>query len=243
MSLVVDKALRLIELVADGNHLLSELVDQSELSRSTTHRLLSTLVQHGYLSYVERRYEIGFRFLELGERKRKSLSFIDVMRPELERYAHMLGDTLHLAILDGHDIILIERIAGNRELQIRSHIGQRAPAFRTAVGKALISRRPPTTWNAYLSKVPADYARPPAQLREDFRNASRQRYATDYNEVSVGTCGIASAFPVGRNLDVAVSINGATVYFPPERMEKLAVTVVELARQLANCVSGTRSAG
>lgn len=240
MSLVIDKALRLIELVADGNHLLAELVAHSELPRSTTHRLLSTLVQHGYLSYVERRYEIGYRFLELGERKRRSLAFIDVMRPELERHARTLGDTIHLAILDGVDIILIERIAGNRELQIRSHIGQRAPAFRTAVGKALIGRRPPTTWNAYLRGVPADYTRTHAMLREDFRNANKQGFATDYNEVSVGTCGIASAFSAGKNLDVAVSINGATVYFPPERMDELAVTVVEIAERLASLVTHTR---
>lgn len=233
MSLVIDKALHLIELVADGNHLLAELVSKSELSRSTTHRLLTTLVKHGYLSYVNRNYEIGFRFLELGEKKRKSLKFVHAMRPELERCAQMLGDTIHLAILDGLDIVIIECIPGNRELQIRSHVGQRAPAFRTSVGKALISRRPINTWSTYLKIAPDDYIRKPELLRDDLENARKRGYAVDYNEVSVGTCGIASAFSVGENRDVAVSVNGATVYFPQERINELGKIVVHMGHRLS----------
>lgn len=233
MSQVIEKALNLIELVAKGNNTLTGLITESQLTRSTTHRLLSTLVQNGYLSYVERRYEIGFRFLELGERKRRTLAFVDAIRSDLERYAQTLGDTIHLAILDGMDIILIDKVAGERELQIRSHVGQRAPAYCTAVGKALIGRRPQTTWNAYLRNVPKDYPRTIASLREDFRRAQNEFYAIDYNEVSIGTCGIASAFQVHKTLEAAVSINGATVYFPSERIEHLSTVVVEMGDFLA----------
>lgn len=233
MSQVIERALNLIELIAKGNNTLTGLIAESQLTRSTTHRLLSTLVQSGYLSYVERRYEIGFRFLELGEHKRRSLAFVDAIRSDLEHAAQTHGDTIHLAILDGMDIILIDKVAGERELQIRSHVGQRAPAFCTAVGKALIGHRPPTAWNAYLRSVPKDYPRSVASLREDFRRAQNDLYAIDYNEVSIGTCGIASAFQVHKSLEAAVSINGATVYFPPERIEYLSSVVVKLAASLA----------
>lgn len=237
MSLVVEKTLRLIQMVADGNRSLAGLVRDSGLSRSTTHRLLATLVSHGYLSYSQKRYELGFRFLEMGEKKKLSLAFVERLRPTLHDHAERIGDTIHLAILDRTDIILIERIAGNRELQIRSHVGQRAPAFRTAVGKALIGRRPPNTWNAFLQDVPPDYPKRPADIRADFESARKRRFAMDYNEVSLGTCGIASAFAVSPSLDAAVSINGATVYFPEDRMRELQSVVVNLASHLAEIVA------
>ena len=236
MSLVVEKTLKLIELVANGNRTLAGLVRDSGLSRSTTHRLLATLVSHGYLSYSHKRYELGFRFLEMGEKKKRSLAFVDRLRPVLLGHAERIGDTIHLAILDGTDIILIERIAGNRELQIRSHVGQRAPAFRTAVGKALIGRRPTNTWNAFLQDVPPGYPKRPADIRNDFETARKHRFAIDYDEVSLGTCGIASAFRVGPSIDAAVSVNGATVYFPPERMRELSSVIVQLAGELAGLI-------
>lgn len=242
MSLVVEKALRLIEQVSGGNQTLSGLVQDSGLSRSTAHRLLATLVSHGYLSYSQKRYELGFRFLEMGEKKKRSLAFVDRLRPMLHDYAHRIGDTIHLAILDGTDIILVERISGNRELQIRSHVGQRAPAFRTAVGKALIGRRPANTWNAFLQNLPVEYPRRPADIRADFETAKKRKFAMDYDEVSLGTCGIASGFKVSPSIDAAVSINGATVYFPPERMRELSSIIVQMAGELAKAVQSSEDA-
>jgi len=243
MSLVIEKALKLIEQVSGGNQTLAGLVQDSGLSRSTAHRLLATLVSHGYLSYSQKRYELGFRFLEMGEKKKRSLAFVDRLRPALHEYAQQIGDTIHLAILDGTDIILVERAPGNRELQIRSHVGQRAPAFRTAVGKALIGRRPANTWNAFLQDLPLNYPRRPADIRADFETAKKRRFAMDYDEVSLGTCGIASSFKVSPSLDAAVSINGATVYFPPERMQELSSVIVRIAAQLAEIIEAPEDTG
>ncbi|SFU19427.1 IclR family transcriptional regulator [Mesorhizobium sp. YR577] len=239
MSLVVEKTLKLIELVADGNQTLAGLIRESELSRSTTHRLLATLVSHGYLSYSHKRYELGFRFLEIGEKKKRSLGFVDILRPALHEYAEEIGDTLHIAILDGTDIILVERVSGRRELQIRSHVGQRAPAFRTAVGKALIGRRPANTWNAFLQDIPVGYPRKTSEVRADFENAKRRNFATDYDEVSLGTCGIASAFKINQSVDAAVSINGATVYFPKERMNELSSIIVGISARFTEIIAAS----
>lgn len=124
MSLVIERTLRLIQLVSEGNQSLAGLIATSRLSRSTTHRLLSTLVANGYLPYGQKRYELGFRFLEIGEKKKRSLAFIEHLHMILQNHVDQLEDAIHLAILDGTDIILVDRVPGNRELQIRSHVGQ-----------------------------------------------------------------------------------------------------------------------
>lgn len=232
MSSVIDKALRLVDLVASGKATLGALVGESELSRSTTHRLLASLVAHGYLSYNARRYELGYRLLELGEKKKKGLSFLETIRPILHQYAVATDDTIHVAVLSDRDIVLIDRIIGQRELQIRSFIGQRTPAYSTAVGKALISRLPPRQWSAYLQQIPADYPKTPAQIRADLDNARKHGYAYDIDECSVGTCGVAATFQVSEGFTAAVSINGATVYFQNGRIFDLSPTVKELARQV-----------
>lgn len=236
MSLVVEKALNLIDLIAGGTSTLSSLIKESGLSRSTTHRLLTTLVSHGYLSYSQKKYELGFRFLEMGEKKKLTLAFVEQLHPVLQSYAKELGDTLHLAILDGTDIILLDRVSGNRELQIRSHVGQRAPAFRTAVGKALISQKPTNTWSSYLQNIPEGYSKKASELRAELEIARKSKLAMDYNEVSLGTCGIASCFKVSPSLIAAVSINGATVYFSEQRMQQLKSVIKQIANHLTQTI-------
>jgi DNA-binding IclR family transcriptional regulator len=237
LSLVVDKALRLIDLVAAGQETLALLVKGSGLSRSTTHRLLSALVEHGYLAYDARRFELGYRLLELGEKKKRSLKFLDALQPTLRAYAELTRDTIHVAILDGTDMVLIERIAGYRELQIQSFVGQRGPAFKTAVGKVLISRQGPASWQTYIPNILKDYPKSRAEVRKELVFARKYNFAMDFDEIAVGTCGVAAAFRINEALDAAVSINGATVYFADNRLHDLAKVAVRLARELEDIIS------
>lgn len=232
MSQVLEKAFRLIDLVAAGHDTLAGLTESADLSRSTAHRLLSTLVEHNYLSLAGKHYRLGYRLLELGETKRRSLTFLDALRPILMRYAEETGDTIHLAVLDGFDIVLIDRIFGDRQLRINSHPGLRNVAFKTAVGKVLIAQLPPKQWKSYLRRIPPDYRLSEQEILADIERARRTNVATDIDECNVGTCGIASSFAIGDGLRVACSINGATVYFADGRLEGLAPTVKRLAEEL-----------
>lgn len=238
MSLVVEKTLRLVDLVASGQDTLAVLTESAGLSRSTTHRLLATLVEHGYLTYESRRYELGYRLLELSEKKKQSLRFLDAIRPTLRKYADSTHDTVHVAMLHRTDIVLIECVPGQRQLQIRSYVGQRAPAFATAVGKALIGRQPRDSWSGFLRVMPSGYPRTRAEIMADFERAARQNVGMDRDEVSVGTCGIASTFRIRDGQHAAVSINGATVYFPPERMQEMAGTIRLVADEITAILAG-----
>lgn len=234
MSLVLTKALNLLDLVAGGNDTLAGLSDVSGMSRSTTHRLLATLVKHGYLEYGDRRYQLGYRLFELGERKREKFDFVQKLRPIVERYAAETSDTIHLALLDGTDIVLIERVFGERQLQLRSHVGMHNIAITTAVGKALISQLPQAQWPAFLATVPSPYPKTKDELLAELRLARHTQVAIDFDECNAGTCGIASSFVARDSLRLACSINGATVYFHKERLEALGPVVRQLASDLAD---------
>lgn len=181
MSLVITKAIRLIELVAAGTDTLAGIAKAFELSRSTTHRLLATLVEHNCLAFEDRRYALGFRLLELGEQKKRSFSFVDAVRPILVRYAEETSDTIHLAVLDGRDIVLIDRVPDTRQLQIGSYVGQRSRALLTAVGKALVGRLPLEAWSDHLNALPENAPGGTEQVRHDLKIARERNLGTDFN--------------------------------------------------------------
>lgn len=236
MSLVLSKAIRLVDLVAAGTSRLGEIAAASEMSRSTTHRLLATLVEHSYLTFEDGKYALGYRLLELGEMKRRSLNFLDTLRPILNRYAAQTKDTIHLAVLDGKDIVLLDRVFGDRQLRINSYPGLRNTAFMTAVGKVLIGNLPPKQWPSFIKDIPPSYPLSTEQILADFKQAQRSNIAKDIDECNVGTCGVASSFQVNDRLRVACSINGATVYFGNNRLESLGEVAKSLAHDLKSAL-------
>lgn len=238
MSLVLEKAFRLVDLVAAGVDTLAALAAASDQSRSTTHRLLATLVEHNYLHFEGKRYGLGYRLLELGEMKKRSLNFIDTLRPIAANYAEMTGDTIHLAVLDGRDIVLLDRIFGNRQLRINSYPGLRNTAYMTAVGKVLIGNLPQKKWPGFLENIPATYPRTTQEIMVDLKRASMTNIAIDFDECNFGTCGVASSFEVNPELRVACSINGATVYFQNDRLSELGQTAKRMAADFKAALDG-----
>lgn len=236
MSQVLVKAIHLIDLVANNVTTLSDIAGQSGMSRSTTHRLLATLVEHHYLALENKHYSLGYRLLELGEMKKRSLNFIEVCRPVLVRYAELTKDTIHLAMLDGQDIVLLDRQFGQRQLQINSYPGLRNKAFMTAVGKVLIGNLPQNAWENHLKIVPPGHSKDIDTLQQELLDAQKLNVAYDIDECNVGTCGIASSFMVNQQQRIACSINGATVYFDSERMQQLASVVKAMAQELADAI-------
>lgn len=238
MSMVLEKAFRLVDLVSEGVDTLAGLAAASDMSRSTTHRLLATLVEHNYLLLEDKKYGLGYRLLELGETKRRSLNFLDALRPVLNRYAALTNDTIHLAVLDGKDIVLLDRVFGDRQLRINSFPGLRNTAFMTAVGKVLIGNLPQKQWQSFVDKIPAGYPRTADEILADFKSAQRSNVAIDLDECNFGTCGVASSFQINDRLRVACSINGATVYFPNNRLQELGAVVKRMASDLKATLEG-----
>lgn len=233
MSQVLERALQLIDLVAKGHDNLADLSHASGLTRSTTHRLLATLVEHRYLELEKRQYQLGYRLFELGEKKRESFGFVRRLHPILKSYAELTRDTIHLAVLEDDEIMLIERVFGTRELQIRSHPGMRNLALTTAVGKALVSQLDTARREALLSRLPETTSKDAATIRQELEMARSSGIAIDFDECNVGTCGIATTFAEPTLGRVAVSINGATTYFSNDRFAELTPILRRMARDLA----------
>lgn len=142
----VEKALSILELFTlDKPELrVVDMVAQLGLHKSTVHRLVLTLERVGYLRRNVQRgsYSLGLRLVELGALAISNLELRGQARPHLERLRQDLGQTVHMAVLDGPDIVYIEKIEGKTGVQLYSAVGRRVPCHCTALGKVLLAFQP-----------------------------------------------------------------------------------------------------
>ena len=190
----------LLDIVAqNGPILLKDLTDRIGLTRSTTHRLASALIERNYLRQGPRGYELGAKLLQLDAIARNHMSLPVVARPHLERLAREQTDPVNLAVREGGDIRYIDQIRGSRRIEVRSVIGERRPLTSTGLGKALLLDEPAEHWRDALQSHP-----------DTPRDASAQ-------EVWIGQMAgyqsLGVAFDVEENADrvrcVAAPIRGA----------------------------------
>ncbi|GAA4664878.1 MULTISPECIES: IclR family transcriptional regulator [Amycolatopsis] len=119
-----------------------EIGERLGLPRSTTHELLTTLVSRRYLDRRGNTYRLGPILLELGSRYRQRLEFSTEADAVARRVAAQCGETVHVGILDGLDVVYVSKIDSTHPVRLISAVGRRLPAHCTAVGKVLLAGLP-----------------------------------------------------------------------------------------------------
>ena len=142
------------------------------MSRSTTHRYVITLVALGYLEQgASRKYRLGLRVTDLGMSALDSTGLREHAHPELEELRRRTSYTAGLGVLDGEEVLYIDRARGFRREQQR---GRARPAARLASAGALhrdrqaAARLPARARAARADRqADADQARPEHDHREE----------------------------------------------------------------------------
>ncbi len=139
-SAVIDR----ISLVLDafdgpGRLTLAQLVRRTGLPRSSAHRMLERLVQLRWLRRSGRDYELGMRLVELGSLAVHQDRLVRAARPLLGELHRATGLVVHLAVLDGPDVVYLEKVGDRFASAIPTRVGGRQPAHCTAVGKAMLA--------------------------------------------------------------------------------------------------------
>jgi IclR family pca regulon transcriptional regulator len=146
----LERGLAILSSFTPGRQLIgtSELARELGLTRSTAHRYISTLSGLGYLQQDAdtRRYRLGPRVVDLGFSAINSMDVREISTPYLQQLSDETGFTVNLGILDGTDVVYVERCRtarpGQREIDLNLHVGSRLPAYCTALGKAMLAFLP-----------------------------------------------------------------------------------------------------
>jgi IclR family pca regulon transcriptional regulator len=129
---------------------VSEIAQETNLTRAAVRRFLLTLRELGYVSAKNNRFELTPRVLELGYSYLSALSFPDMALPRLERLVVETGEASEGSILDRGDVVYVVRVPGPAMMTISVNVGARRPAHATAMGRVLLAHLPPVDLDAYL---------------------------------------------------------------------------------------------
>ncbi|WAC89199.1 IclR family transcriptional regulator [Mycobacterium sp. Aquia_213] len=124
-----------------GRLTLAQIVRRTGLPRSSAHRMLERLVQLRWLRRSGRDYELGMRLVELGSLAVHQDRLVRAAGPLLGELHRATGLVAHLAVLDGPDVVYLDKVGDRRADAIPTRVGGRQPAHCTAVGKAILAYR------------------------------------------------------------------------------------------------------
>ena len=142
----VDNALRILRSFSYSEPTLgvSELARRLGLGKSTVHRLLQALVRQGFVTRTpDGRYRLGLVVHELGQLVVHGLRLRQVAHPILEQLRFATDETVHLAVLEGAEVVYIERLESASTMRMFDRVGPRLPASVTSSGKCLLAWAPP----------------------------------------------------------------------------------------------------
>lgn len=232
------RGLEVIDAVAAGVTSLDDLAGTLGLTRSTTHRLASTLVERRYLDFTRGRgYGLGAKLLELGHLTAGKMDLTRVARPYLEELSTSTGDAVHLGVLDGSRALYLDKIQGSRRVEVSSRIGERQPLRSTGLGKALILDADEKQWREYYdyeARLGAGYDVPLESWLARMREYSSVGYAFDLEENEDRIrCVAAPIRGVNGRIAAAISVSSAAQYMDDLRMRGLSFQVRDVAERIS----------
>jgi DNA-binding IclR family transcriptional regulator len=235
------KAIAVLELVstADAPLRFTEILALSGQPRGTLHRQLSHLVEEGLLSLgPDLRYEPGIRLLKLASNAWAKNQFRTVAEPYLRRLHDRTGETVHLGILHGAEIIYLDKVESRQAVRMNSQIGNASPVYCTGVGKAALSVLSEDRLLELVGQL-AFHAYTPnthlsaAALLDELVSVRRAGHAFDREEHESGIRCVAAPITAPRHGIVAgVSVTGPAYRVSMEQLELWAVAVRETARHI-----------
>ncbi len=237
------RGLDVIEAVARDTLTLSELAERLNLTKSTTHRLASALVDRGYVAFTPREgYRLGSKLLELGSLARGQVDLIQIARPHIERLAAATDDTVHLGILDDDHALYLDKIPGRRRITISSRVGDRQPLTSTGLGKALILDHPASYW---ATRFEADRAHGGAAADPEVWQRRMAGYVDagrafdlEENEDQI-RCVAAPIRDAEGGIVGAISVSSAAQYMSDDRMGTLSDDVRATAAAISHDLGWT----
>lgn len=215
-----------------------DVADALGLARSNAHRTLQTLVECGWVVQNEATsaYRASLRIFELGAMVDAAVDLKSLVRPHLDVLARASGETIHLTVLDGADIVYLDKFDSPLPVAAYSQIGGRAPAHCVASGKALLAALgleagPLQARLGTLRPHTPNSIVDPHELDHELARTRSRGWAENREEWRIGVCGLGAPVFNARGEPVAaVGMSVPSIRFARSRARTLADMVARCAR-------------
>ncbi len=238
----IDRAVAILECFS-GNRRelkLSEIAYMLDLNKSTVHGILNSLKYHRFIDQDEitKKYRLGIRFIEYGELVINSMDVRDIAYPIIEDICERIEETVHVAMLDGFDVVYVEKKECNKSIKTSTKIGARIPAYITADGKIILSYLDDDKLNEYvpekIKKLTPNTITDRNKLLKVLHEMKNKGYATDNEEVVQGiSCVAAPIIEHTGRVRFSLSITGPTFRMTKDKMKEYVNIISEAAKEIS----------
>ncbi|MGA5699737.1 IclR family transcriptional regulator [Peterkaempfera bronchialis] len=240
VSQTVDRAMRLLQELGEGERTLDELAEVVGVHKSTVLRLLRPMEDARIVQRdADHRYRLGPQLFALAGAALEQRGIRAVAAPQLRALNHDTGQTVHLAAYEGGDVVYIDKYDSHQPVRMYSRIGLRAPLHCAAVSKVLLAdlpeaeRRRVARRITYTPFTPNTLTTPEALLAE-LRTVADQGWAQDRAEHEAFiNCVAAPIRDITGRVVAAVSLSVPDLVLPYERL----LNLLPRLRQAADAVS------
>ncbi len=241
------KALRVLEAVAAEPRSLSlaETALAAGLDKSAAHRMLATLVAAGYVRQdpETRRYSLSYRVVSLSRNLLADNEVVRLARETLEAVAAETGEGMHLAMLDGMETVLVQRVKGTQLVAVDFQVGDRSRLHCTSIGKALLAFQPREDIEAViaagLTAMTEHTITEPEVLRRELRQIRARGYAIDDNEFyDTMRCIAVPVFERDAPVRMGLSCSGPDSRFTLDHLDRLRGPMLSASRELSAKLGG-----
>ncbi len=236
----VERALTIFEIMGAARKglTLSEIARSLELPKSSVHYVLSTLERRGYLyRRGERgRYMFTSKLFSLASSAQSGLGLGEESRPFLRQLMESTGLTVHMALLEQNELVLIEK-AEPTPFRLPSWVGKRMAIHCTGLGKALLAHLPEERINQIIRQGLMQYNDntivSSRKLLQELARIRQLGYSLDDEEETVGLRCVGAAVLGSGQAIAAISIAGGTHEITSDNLESLAAKLKGTAEKLS----------
>ncbi|MFS2224068.1 glyoxylate bypass operon transcriptional repressor IclR [Pantoea sp. B65] len=245
------RGLKLLESIAEshGSVALTELAQQSGLPNSTTHRLLSTMQQLGFVRQVGDLgyWTIGAHAFVVGSSFLQSRNLLAMVHPMLRNLMESSGETVNLAVLDlsDHQAVIIDQVQCTQLMRMSAPIGGKLPMHASGAGKAFLANLSEQQVTELLHRKGLHYYTPhtlmsPQSLKENLALVRKAGYAFDDEEHALGLRCVASCiYDEHGEPFAAISISGPLSRITDDRVTEIGAMVIKAAKEITREYGGS----
>jgi IclR family acetate operon transcriptional repressor len=228
------KLMTVLDMVAlsDDAMRFTDILARSDQPRGTLHRQLLHLVDEGLLETDrDGRYFPGIRLLHLASRSWARNQFRALAEPHLRKLQEQTGETVHLGVLRGAEVIYLDKVEGRQSVRMYSQIGNASPAYCTGVGKAALSTLGDLHLRGILDSIDfraftENTHTSAASLLADIVVTRMRGHTFDHEEHERGICCVAAPIRSDdHDVLAGVSVTGPAYRLTNDRLEEYAPLV------------------
>jgi len=239
----LDRGLGILDYLAnkDEDVSLNELTSHLNIDKSSTFRLLATLVRRGYVRQNQqtKKYSLGYRIFDLSSSLAARFKLEEAASPFLRELTRRTGESAHLGVHLQGKVTFISRERCRDVLGINTELGRREPLHCTALGKVLLAYFTEEELEDFLQKERLERFATNTiisvnKLKKELQNTRTNGYALDDEEYRIGVRCIASpVYNAEAKVIAALGISGPSSRLTEKRLPKLCTIVKGIADELS----------